>query len=370
MYVNIHVIQTVPSNNLNRDDTGAPKTLFFGDRERAMLSSQSQKRAVREEFNTKGIHTGVRTKEVIGEVEKSLEKHGQGEDLRKTAVDIIAAMGIIPNKDADKKKYLEENEDGEYEDVPTLVFMSNKEVDDAVEAYLKATAEGEKSAAVSKKVKASLNAGHTVDISLFGRMFAGAKDLNVDAACEVAPAMGVGELRQEQDYFTAVDDLKKTSGSSMIGVVGYNSSTLYRYANVNYTALKENLGGSMNAAGSVTKFVDAFVKTLPSGKQHSFAARTLPGYVEVTVGEEQPISYANAFLKPVRPEVDDLTGEELSVEEVAINRIEQYEADIAAAYGVPTRVFTFRVGDTGMTLKALEEGLKGYLEDVDADVKA
>ena len=365
MFINIHVIQTVPSNNLNRDDTGAPKTLFFGDRERAMLSSQSQKRAVREEFNTKGIHTGVRTKEVIGEVEQSLAKHGQVEDLRKTAVDIIAAMGIIPNKDADKKKYLEENEDGGYEDVPTLVFMSNREIDDAVEAYLKAVDDGEKPGVISKKVKEALNSGHTVDISLFGRMFAGAKDLNVDAACEVAPAMGVGELRQEQDYFTAVDDLKKTSGSSMIGVVGYNSSTLYRYANINYTALKENLGGSMNAAEAVTKFVDAFVKTLPSGKQHAFAARTLPGYVEVTVDEGQPISYANAFLKPVRPEVDSLTGEELSVEDVAIERLQQYEGDVAAAYGVPGRVFTFRVGDKDTTLKNVEEELKSFLEEQD-----
>ena len=26
LYVDIHVLQTVPSSNINRDDTGAPKT--------------------------------------------------------------------------------------------------------------------------------------------------------------------------------------------------------------------------------------------------------------------------------------------------------------------------------------------------------
>ncbi len=44
MFINIHVIQTVPSNNLNRDDTGAPKTLFFGDRERAMRKENPRER--------------------------------------------------------------------------------------------------------------------------------------------------------------------------------------------------------------------------------------------------------------------------------------------------------------------------------------
>ncbi len=35
LYVDINVLQTVPSSNINRDDTGAPKTAFYGGVTRA-----------------------------------------------------------------------------------------------------------------------------------------------------------------------------------------------------------------------------------------------------------------------------------------------------------------------------------------------
>lgn len=31
LYVDIHVLQTIPSSNINRDDTGAPKTAVYGE---------------------------------------------------------------------------------------------------------------------------------------------------------------------------------------------------------------------------------------------------------------------------------------------------------------------------------------------------
>lgn len=44
VYVDIHVIQTVPPSCVNRDDTGAPKQCIFGGVRRARVSSQSWKR--------------------------------------------------------------------------------------------------------------------------------------------------------------------------------------------------------------------------------------------------------------------------------------------------------------------------------------
>ena len=38
-YIDIHVLQSVPPSNLNRDDTGTPKTAFYGGVERARVLS-------------------------------------------------------------------------------------------------------------------------------------------------------------------------------------------------------------------------------------------------------------------------------------------------------------------------------------------
>ena len=50
LYVDIHVIQTVPPSCVNRDDTGSPKQCIYGGVRRSRVSSQSWKRAVRLAF--------------------------------------------------------------------------------------------------------------------------------------------------------------------------------------------------------------------------------------------------------------------------------------------------------------------------------
>src|SRR5690606_41914482 len=64
--LDLHILQTVPPSNLNRDDTGAPKTANYGGVRRARVSSQAWKRATRMAFNTllPPEDLGVRTKRV------------------------------------------------------------------------------------------------------------------------------------------------------------------------------------------------------------------------------------------------------------------------------------------------------------------
>ena len=50
IYVDFHVIQTVPPSCVNRDDTGSPKTAVYGGVTRARISSQAWKRAMRQMF--------------------------------------------------------------------------------------------------------------------------------------------------------------------------------------------------------------------------------------------------------------------------------------------------------------------------------
>ena len=50
LYVDIHVLQTVPSSNINRDDTGAPKTAVYGGTTRSRVSSQSWKKRLEKDL--------------------------------------------------------------------------------------------------------------------------------------------------------------------------------------------------------------------------------------------------------------------------------------------------------------------------------
>lgn len=47
MLFEIHMLKNFPSTNLNRDETGAPKTCYFGGSQRGRISSQCLKRSWR-----------------------------------------------------------------------------------------------------------------------------------------------------------------------------------------------------------------------------------------------------------------------------------------------------------------------------------
>ena len=47
MFVQIHMLQSMPPGNLNRDDTGQPKKCLFGGTTRGRISSQCLKRNIR-----------------------------------------------------------------------------------------------------------------------------------------------------------------------------------------------------------------------------------------------------------------------------------------------------------------------------------
>jgi CRISPR system Cascade subunit CasC len=78
-FVQLHILTSYPPSNLNRDDTGRPKTAVIGDCTRLRVSSQSLKRAWRTSdiFETalKG-HIGTRTKEMGISIYQSLTKNG------------------------------------------------------------------------------------------------------------------------------------------------------------------------------------------------------------------------------------------------------------------------------------------------------
>jgi len=67
LFLDVHAIHTVPPSNINRDDTGSPKTAQYGGVTRARVSSQSWKKAIRQYFLENGglKNVGIRSLEIV-----------------------------------------------------------------------------------------------------------------------------------------------------------------------------------------------------------------------------------------------------------------------------------------------------------------
>ena len=342
--IDIHALQTVPPSNLNRDDTGSPKTAYYGGVRRARVSSQAWKRAMRVAFRDTldQSELGVRTKQILDVLQARLQglapelTDEQAEQIAKNALTAAGLKLKAPRKDA--------KEEAEY-----LVFLSNRQYDRLAEAALEAEQSGEQ--LDKKAMKAIVKDGNSIDIALFGRMIADSPDINVDACCQVAHAISVHAVEPEFDYFTAVDDRKfedeeADAGAAMIGTVEFNSSTLYRYATIDADRLCETLGSVEATRRAVENAVRTFVTAMPTGKQNTFANRTLPDAVLVTVRDTQPVNLVGAFEKPV----DDKEGRL----ESASRALAAHAADIDGRYGTdPVASWTVCVGERTQQLSAL-----------------
>lgn len=309
LFVDIHAVQTVPPANLNRDDTNSPKTATYGCVRRLRVSSQSWKKAMRDYFASipENRNVGVRTRFISDLIIKAIMKR----DPEKTYDEALELSDVVLHNIYKKKAYNSNIEiiEADSENSPdgkkhlknkVLFFMSTIQADRLAGILLDPDLDEKKR---NKAIENALKTDNSVDQALFGRMVADDKSLDIDAAAQVAHAIGVQKAQPEFDFFTAVEDNKleadNSAGAGMMGTVEFSSSTLYRFADVSLHQLEENLGDKEAVADAVVEFVDAFVNSVPSGKQNTFAAHTLPAAVVVTLRDSRPISYVGAFEKPI-----------------------------------------------------------------------
>ena len=285
LYLDLYALQSVPASNINSDDTGAPKKVTFGGALRSRVSSQALKRAMRDSLKKQGFELGIRTKKILELFKDELSKQGNlsDDEAEKKAKEILKVLDITIStnkKDKDKTK--------------VLLVTSPKQIKNITKYVLSNGIPKQK-----KELSDLLYSNNSIDIALFGRMMAGDKNFTVDATAQVAHAVSTHEIEQEFDYFTAIDDLKMdTTGAEMIDNAEYNSSTLYRYANVSLHELIEKLGEG-DAQKGVRGFVKAFILSMPTGRQNSYANKTLPGYVMVSLRKDTPVNLVSAFEEPV-----------------------------------------------------------------------
>jgi CRISPR system Cascade subunit CasC len=221
------------------------------------------------------------------------------EILKKSATAFILATKK-PQKDTSKNQkdtekkiadLIKKMKDGKSSDA--LFFISKTEA----EKLAKLAVNGEDDAVTYQN---AITNDLSVEVLLFGRMVADNAVLNCDACCQVAHSISTHAVQTEYDYFTAVDDCSSedNAGAGHLGTMEFDSATLYRYATVNFSELAEKLGTD-DAADALKGFAEAFICSMPTGKQNSYANRTLPDAVYVTVRTDQPVNLSGAFEKAV-----------------------------------------------------------------------
>lgn len=304
MLIEFHLLKNYPPVNLNRDETGAPKSCFFGGKLRGRISSQCLKRSWRLSDAFKALDSsGLRTRRMPEKVADALRKMGVDEETAKVAQ--LKLTGIA-NKDG------KENDAGitsqivmytpaEIEAITQCMYNSILE-DKTLEQFKKRSPKNISGLIESVKLKPM-----TADIALFGRMVTSDYLADVDAAMQVAHAISTHAVNRESDYFTAVDDLMEDQddlGASMIGDVDYNSCCYYHYASLDMDQLHGNLENLEERDALAKSLLPALLKAMaftnPSGKQNTFAGHSLPDLIMVECKDAAiPLSYANAYEEPV-----------------------------------------------------------------------
>ncbi|RYD29384.1 MAG: type I-E CRISPR-associated protein Cas7/Cse4/CasC, partial [Verrucomicrobiaceae bacterium] len=120
--IELHILQSFPVSCLNRDDVGSPKTALFGGVNRARLSSQCLKRAVRVHAREHGEperFQGIRSRFLLEAFSTALARHGLTPDeVAEKAKSIAETLSKLEVK----KKETDS-------DVTTAVFLSPSEIE-------------------------------------------------------------------------------------------------------------------------------------------------------------------------------------------------------------------------------------------------
>ena len=321
-FLQVHLLTSHAPSNLNRDDSGRPKSAEMGGVPRLRISSQSLKRAWRTSEVFQDALQGHLAKRTARMGEAVLHRLLDGGMEESEAVALAREVAGIFGK---PKAASDDHPTARTEQ---LAFVSPEE-EKAVLAIADDALSGKE---VSVNGKDILQKADTaVDVAMFGRMLAANPAFNREAAVQVAHAITTHRGLPEDDYYTAVDDLKSReddddSGAGFVGVAEFGAGVFYLYVCIDRDLLVRNLGGNASLAhAGIAALIEAMATVTPSGKQASFASRARAIYALAERGASQPRSLAAAFVKPVNDRQDFAAG--------SIRALEAFRDNLDRVYG-------------------------------------
>ena len=369
-HLDLHILQSVPVTCLNRDDLGSPKTAFFGGVQRARVSSQSWKRAIREyAHEISPYFEGKRSRLIVEPLKEELIKLGNNEQQSlKWAKEIAGSLATLDSENEYKVK--------------TIYFTSPAEIASLAKEYDSISKEKgdipsdskkykEKAKARTKAAAKNLNSNiykDAADLALFGRMVASDHSLTIEGAAMFNHPISTHKVDNELDFFAAVDEWQKgeDSGAGMTGTLEFNSSVYYRFAalNLNLLADKEHLACLTpdERKEVVSTFIQATLEAVPgmtssnSGRKNSMNGYTRPSYVLGIVREKgHPIQFVNAFEEPL------WAGAGRGIMKASIEKLKEEEKQQNKTWHLER----FQVGRAVMPDKNIDEFIKEMVKHVD-----
>lgn len=305
--IEIHLLQSFSAACLNRDDVGAPKSITFGGVQRARVSSQCWKRAMRQKAYdlTPEYFAGQRGHYQSAILEKKLVNAG---------IDAVQAAKIA--KDVFEELAKKDKKEGQ---TKVALYISDNEIDALANSIIKILQQPVDNAAAKGKKEKKLFDNDTIakaiknarphdfaDIAIFGRMVASAPSLTLEAAGMFSHAISTHAVSNEVDFFSAIDDTKPedNAGAGHIGVLEMNSACYYRYIGINVDLLFDNdhLGHLDNTTRKtiLNVFLKSVIEAVPGARKNSMFSFTLPQFAAGFVRRGQPLSLINAFETPVK----------------------------------------------------------------------
>lgn len=358
-FIQLHYLTTYPPSNPNRDDQGRPKSAMFGGVNRLRLSSQSIKRAARVSpsfTNALKGHLGERTRQfgkiVKGHALSLGADEAKAQDIAEKIANVFGKLDVKKGKDSGAAF------------IAQLAFLSPDEQAKALE-LAQAAVDGEQLPELNELKKLILRtADSAADVAMFGRMFAVDPDFNREAAVQVSHAITTHRADIEDDFYTAVDDLKissEDSGAGFIGDAGFGSGIYYLYSCIDVDLLIENLEGDAElAARSAEALMESLAIATPAGKQNSFSHHPLATYIRVESGNQQPRDLSGAFFKPIRGE--DLREQSIVALESTVKKLEK-------AYGLSAeKSISLNVEKEEGSLNQLKDFVKNAVQSSSAAV--
>lgn len=279
-HLTLHVVNSIPWSNLNRDDTGTPKRLNQGGVLRGQLSSQSIKRAARTDYEEQSMDRSFRSGNLAALVTKrALELRPEADEkaMVKAAVQLIGRLT--------KESATEGGSD-------RSAWLSTEELEAAAQR-------------ISSGNDDEFIEGHktgSLAIAAFGRMFANDPTKGTEAALSVSPAVATHRTVIENDYFSTVDDYGKEdhgAGATFLGISQYLNGVFYRTVTIDREQLKESWTGTTgeHARTNLGLLLTSLIYKLPRGKRHGTAPYVMPALV---LCEEQAYRLAYDFETPVQ----------------------------------------------------------------------
>lgn len=343
--IEFHILQSFPVSCLNRDDVGSPKTAIVGGVQRARVSSQCWKRAVRLAMHDLGVIIGKRTRYVAATIQEQCVNLGAQEEQAYLCGEAVAA--------ALTKKVEKGISD-------TLFFISDSEAAALAAAFSEKNFDHKAidGKELQKLCKKAVNFSHDgLDIALFGRMVASAPDMDVEAAASFAHAISTHKVTTEVDFFTSVDDCCPI-GSGHMGTIEFNSATYYRYISLDLGQLCKNLK-SDDMSSAIAAFVKALFVAVPAARQATMAAACPWDYAKIIVRKGQRVQMPfNSAVKTSKEYPDLISASKAEL----LKQLTEKETMYGSMYG---KLAEFTIGmDTQTSIDDVVNGLQESIMNI------